>query len=285
MASGKPGIVVDVPAANPARVGSLLASAAPANAQGTDWEAGLQAAPQSCKTGEAQATCNPSTLTVADQPGFIDETAYVIEAGVICSTFGDRTTYGERAINTLLRNSSRLIEQEFELGTIATAEGYNNFFLTDAPDELAVDLGAAAGTAYKVVKGFAGVEELTMDKLGGTRCMIHVPVRVAAYLAFNNLIHQEGNLLLSELGNIVVVGAGYSGASPAGAADSSNATAWIYGTDIVTLYVGQPVLTQDGLSQSLNREINEVEVRAYRYAATINNGCANVAAKLTLEDI
>ena len=72
--------------------------------------------------------------------------------------------------------------------------------------------------------------------LNGTG-VIHVPQALAPTLAL--LLRQQGGRLLTPNGNIVAIGAGYPGTSPAGAAPTLG-TCWMYATGPIFMYRGAP---------------------------------------------
>lgn len=277
-------LAVDLPSANPAQVGSLELSALrpPADID-PHWVNGVSWKPYACDGGRILDSCDPA----ADTEGAnLDATAvalaipFVVETGAICTTLvGADEKYGQQAVDQLLAIRSARIEAEFERGTLSSAETYGNFFLTDDPDDLAVIRGDSAATAYGVVQGFGGLEQETMQALGGRRCAIHVPIYLVAFLADKNLIYRDGNYLLTNLGNIVIAGAGYEGASPDNVEDNSEDTTWIYGTDIPRLWLGD--VNVSVLEDSIDRSTNTAEVRASQFAAVTVNPCVDIAAKIT----
>lgn len=308
-----PGISAELYASGPTPVGSLWESgASPPDEFANDehWTGGIRWAPGACKNGGVDDFCSSEAYSLGTSPtgdavtqSFV--TPLVLEAAYRASALGNagiENCAEQRAIDALVRNQSRLLELEFWDGAKARSKNLNNQFLSNNADDQgsggalptkATDIASAgylgAGTTFKVKKAFGALEYFTMDRLGGSRCMIHVPAFVVPYLTANQIIDVQGKLLLTKLGNIVVAGVGYTGSAPGTAdagsptIDATQDTTWIYGTDVVTVWKEkQIVVTQTTLAQAMDPTLNKVEYRATRFAATSMNRCVNLAVKLDL---
>jgi hypothetical protein len=141
-----------------------------------------------------------------------------------------------------------------------------------------------AWDAVPPVSGFKTMVEALSDALGGARGMIHVEKRVVPLLAFYGLTVQNGQRLVTTLGDhIVVPGTGYTGSDPAGGA-SSDEYSWIYGTSMVEVLLGPIDIITPNASEVLNRSTNEIEIRAERMALAHWDRQAHIGLSICLED-
>lgn len=310
-----PGTRAQLAPSKPTPVGSLLVSAASAPQElqnDTHWTGGIRWNPEAVKSGQIDFfdTGTNEALALSDAPVMPFETPYVVEDGYRLSATGNQYVEEDgqaKALNALLRNQSRLIELEFWEGKKARNVSLNNFFLANNGSNLASDTtkqapskatdlatgfgGTPGTTSYKIRKAFGGLEEVTVNALGGGPCMIHVPVRVVPYLANAQLVTQVGPLLLTKMGNIVVAGYGYTGVAPGltgtgdGSPDTTYDTAYMYGTDIVILIL-DTAYPQAGVKESISDSSgniqNTVNFRANRFAITLVNHTVNYAVKVDL---
>jgi hypothetical protein len=109
--------------------------------------------------------------------------------------------------------------------------------------------------------------------------VIHVAPEALPTLRAWDLVKDDGNgILHTTAGNIVVVGTGYTGASPAGAA-ASTGTSWIYATGAVFGY--RSAIRAPDVPMSFNRAENTVHMLAERtYVLAFE--CCHLAALATL---
>lgn len=94
------------------------------------------------------------------------------------------------------------------------------------------------GAALNVVDALGALESALAACLNGTG-IIHVPQALAPTLAL--LLKQQGSRLVTPNGNIVAIGAGYPGTSPAGVAPALG-TCWMYATGPVFMYRDTPTM-------------------------------------------
>lgn len=120
--------------------------------------------------------------------------------------------------------------------------------------------------------------------LGGARGMIHVEKRILPFISYAGLAVQNGQRLLTTLGDHVVVpGTGYDGSSPVGGPSSEFHT-WIYGTSPVEVLTAPVDVYPDDLAGAVNRETNLVEYRAERLALAHWDRQAHIGIPVCLED-
>lgn len=108
---------------------------------------------------------------------------------------------------------------------------------------------------------------------------IHVPPEVLPTMSARHLVEPDGAVLRTAKGNIVVVGDGYTGSSPAGAAAASG-TAWIYATGAVFGYRAT-VPTITNTNQAFDRVENTYRMIAQR-SYVIGFECCHLATFVTL---
>jgi hypothetical protein len=115
--------------------------------------------------------------------------------------------------------------------------------------------------------------------------MIHMPAQLVSVFGF---VRREGNLLLTNLDTIVVPGSGYTGSDPNGDA-ASTGTAWLYATSMVDVRLSEPVLIPDPATdpdwrfKALDKETNDLVVRAERFAVASWDALCHFAVHVTLD--
>lgn len=126
------------------------------------------------------------------------------------------------------------------------------------------------GSPVDVATGLGLLEQGLADCYGGTG-IIHVPTRALATLDAFTLLRpvggrdtasgQFGRQLQTLAGNLVAVGAGYPGTSPAGVAASAGAT-WLYATGPIFMYRSD--VHVNPFTSTLDRSSNTVQMIAER---------------------
>lgn len=116
------------------------------------------------------------------------------------------------------------------------------------------------GTAVDVATGLGLLEKQLADCYNGVG-VIHVPAQLLPTLDAWGLVKAQSGVLKTLNGNLVAVGAGYTGSSPAGATAAAG-TAWMYATGAVMMYRGEVKIAT--LSESINRANNTVKMIAER---------------------
>lgn len=269
--------VVAPPRLAPARFG-LLQSFTPVG-EGERWQGGFSWEPESCGVGGTIAPCDDTDdlkdIPADDNPSLATFEPFVIWDGHRCSTFGGLTEdRQQRARNLLAASQSRKVEAELYNGTLATAEDWDNNFLRNSASLENLSPSGSSPLVY----GLAALEEALAECTG--RGVIHATVQTATLWQGAQVVRREGNLLLTALDTIVVAGAGYSGASPAGSVDASGATAWAYATGLVDVRLDQVVVFGD--ETTIDRRRNTWEVRAERLAAATFDPCCHFGINVDL---
>jgi hypothetical protein len=111
------------------------------------------------------------------------------------------------------------------------------------------------GAALNATDALGVLEGALANCLNGTG-VIHVPQALAPTLAL--LTQRQGNKLISPNGNIIAIGAGYPGTSPAGATPALG-TSWMYATGPIFMYRSEPKMRLMENGASLVRSTNLVK--------------------------
>jgi hypothetical protein len=127
----------------------------------------------------------------------------------------------------------------------------------------AVVAASGAGGASNpndIADGLGQLEGVLADCYDGIG-VIHVPQFALPTLDAYGLVRVQGGVMKTLNGNLVSVGAGYPGTSPAGAARAVGQT-WMYATGAVMLYRGRPALRAK--PESFDKAENTYRMIAYR---------------------
>lgn len=133
-----------------------------------------------------------------------------------------------------------------------------------------------SGTAVDVATGLGLLEEGLANCYNG-QGVIHVPTRVIPTLDMHGIIRIVDDHLETLRGNLVAIGGGYPGTSPAGASAAAG-EAWIYATGAVFLLRGD-VRIQPTTPDSFDRSTNTVQQIAER-TYVLGWDCCHVAAQV-----
>lgn len=210
-----------------------------------------------------------------------------------CSALSQWGEASERATRMLRNGEARTVERIFWTGTPSASGAGTPVLLPHLAEDTQVFVtGGPAATgsgvllqpAATVVTSAAsdlvealGLLESQLAWCYGNQGVIHVPRSLGPQLAHSGLVKAQGNQLVTvPNGNLVALGAGYTGSGPNGALTAGSS--WIYGTGAVTLrrsedWVGDPL-------QAVNKAKNSLVVVAQRtYVITFE--CCLVAAQVS----
>lgn len=175
-------------------------------------------------------------------------------AGAASGGVAQTTVYPHLAANTVMTDPAN---SNIVLQTAASQ-------IVTGGDDIAVQLG--------------NLEAALADCYHG-QGVIHIPPEVLPTMDGRKLVREVDGLLQTLKGNIVVVGDGYTGSSPAGVAVSSG-TSWIYATGAVFGYrASVPVISNavDGFDR-IENTYRMIAERAY----VIGFECCHIATVVTL---
>jgi hypothetical protein len=208
-------------------------------------------------------------------------TPFTVFAKFDCSPVG-LTDAETVARDALARVEQQQVEAAFWTGT---AGGQTLVFPhlaadTEVPDAQGIVLQTVASecvTGVDVVHGLGELEQCLDDCYSG-QGLIHIPRNALPTFAAWNLVREVDGRLLTPSGNLVVVGGGYTGTSPAGA-DPAAGTTWIYATGAAFGYRSEVFFTS--VRDSLDRAENTVAMIAER-TYLLGFECCHLAALINL---
>lgn len=116
------------------------------------------------------------------------------------------------------------------------------------------------GSPVDIATGLGLLEAELADCYNGVG-VIHVPIELLPTLDAHGLVKATNGILKTLNGNLVAVGAGYTGSSPAGVAPATGTT-WMYATGALMMYRGDVRIAP--LNDSINRANNTVKMIAER---------------------
>lgn len=209
----------------------------------------------------------------------------------------DTAEFRARAEESLRAQEASAVEGEFERGTLVST----NPRLAEATASH-LYLGSAANTQAGQLalspKDALAVLDEGIARWGKGLGMIHAPAYVIAQWVAARAVNvadfgpgdlpldPKPRLLFSPNGNPIVAGSGYYGVSPDKAVVpdltvAGHTAMWAYATDLVTVHRDANVsYLADEVSQSLNRQLNEVTWRAYRMYAVVWSRLLHASVKI-----
>jgi hypothetical protein len=268
--------VVELPVPVPRPGGLLDVAVAPPEQGDAHWEQGVTYQGD-CPTGAttydeciAQLAgggappAQPAKADNVDRP-LRGATPFTVYARYDCSPVGD-PDLERRAAAALGRVESWWAERAFWTGL---AGAQTTVFPHLAANAQVLDQGrllqspasAVSGGPYDPAEALGLLEQALADCYRA-QGVIHAPLVALASLQANNLVERRGASLVTAAGNLVAVGAGYPGTSPAGVAPAAGSS-WLYATGQVFAY-RSPVRDLGQVPGSLDRAENTVAALAER---------------------
>lgn len=230
-------------------------------------------------TGEPPA---PAAKTDNVDQTFRGATPFTVYARFDCSPVG---VAGAETVarDALARVEQQQVEAAFWTGTAGAQEVVFPHLAADAEvlDAQGIVLQTVASecvTGVDVVHALGELEQCLADCYAG-QGVIHIPRSALPTFAAWNLVREVDGQLLTTAGNVVVVGGGYTGSSPAGAAPAAGTT-WIYATGAVFGYRSDEVFFTN-VRDSLDRAENTIAMIAER-TYVIGFECCLLAALINL---
>lgn len=231
-------------------------------------------------TGTGAPPAPPAKADNVDQT-FRGATPFTVYAEFDCSPvgLGDAQTV---AADALARVEAQRVEAAFWTGVAGGVETVFPHLAADAQvlDAQGIVLQTAASTAVTgadVAHALGELEQDLADCYAG-QGVIHIPRVALPTFAANGLVREAGGRLLTHSGNVIVVGGGYTGSGPDGAAPAAG-TAWIYATGAVFGYRSEPYISR--ARDSLDRAENTMRMIAER-TYVIGFECCLLAAHIVL---
>lgn len=264
---------------------SLLSSAEilPVNKDSNRWEAGVTYETEACTSAGTglYAACETANLSSSPASDIVTLEPYVVWAGDSCSLLGSAVRdWKGRAQRKLIACESSIIERELWRGDVVRATSIHNPHLTDGSGTVVVTEGTAAGP----LPALACLEQALGDCNCGVQGMIHATRQVVTNWVAANLVIRDGNRLRTQLGTIVVPGAGYDGSGPSDGANpipAATGSIWAYATSMVHIRLSPVQVLPDDLSEATDRVTNTATYWAQRYAV-FGFDCCHFAAEIDL---
>lgn len=249
------------------------------------WLSGLAVETRACGMKlHVKDICDNSLDSEVFTPSTNEETvcAYPAMPVSVQVDMPERSTFGMLAQNyelwteeALLVGSQKGLEHELWTGGLAAAAGYDNRFL--ASGAAVTDITPTPGTPVKIRYGLALLEGALGDCGLGAPGVIHMRREVASPLG----LKADDGQLKTNLGNLVVAGAGYPGTGPDGTAPATGT--WIYATGPVFWWLGDATIYPDNISQAVLISRNSVQWLGERPAAVAFDGCCIFAVHVDLQ--
>lgn len=235
--------------------------------------------------------CNTATVVTALERSsdslYRTYVPFEVQTSFQCSSMGMKP----EDIEKIARDSAEACLQkalEFELWTGTLAKEAAEDGSWDAPNrgefpnrylasENVTDVTPNPGTGVKSKYGLALLEKALADCGCGSRGTIHATRDVASALG----IKGKNDVLETNLGNTVIAGVGYTGVGPGGV-EAPAGSAWMYATGPITVRVGEVMVDQDKVFQSIDIKNNNVKYIVSQPAAITWNSCCHAAVLVDL---
>lgn len=206
----------------------------------------------------------PGTRPVDAQLDLVDGEPFTIGYGTMCDTRRGLQAIEQQARDTFNAVKSTLLESAFSINpdVAGVGAGLNTPYLT-APTADVLGGGLPVSSA----RGLQMCTQYLARAGGGGLGMIHATPAIAVALHALGLISKQGNRLVTLRGDVVIVGAGYTGYGPR--PDSATlplipgsvSEHWMFATGPVVVHqLDVPFLDGDTM-QGVDRATNTVEVR------------------------
>lgn len=240
---------------------------------------------------ELSAMCNSEVVVNAiENSGSAQYRTYVpfeIITKFQCSTMSRRPEeIRDIAIAAAEACTQKALEYELWTGSLAKAAAaddswdsgtrgaYPNRFLASPS---ARDVTPTPGTPVKTRHGLALLERALAECGCGLQGTIHVTRDVASALG----LKKDDDVLVTNLGNTVVAGTGYTGSGPDGTVPADN-QAWMYVTGPITVRLGEILVVPDTISQAVDTAKNTSVYSVSQPAAVTWNSCCHAAVLVDL---
>lgn len=243
---------------------------------GADWIRGYTFVPERCGvtgSGVVPVRCGAATdlSGAASLPDPYEAEPFAIWAADQCSTLGRDRDYVGRATRALAAVESYRFAHEVWSGSLAAANSQPN-------NSLAALATSVVGSPIEFAQAVQVVEQAALNANAGRRVMLHMPPIGIANLALgsnvdptdptsvwragNDYIVDQAGVLVTRLGNVVAVDAGYPATGPAG----QTTHVWIYASPLIQARLG-PVETIGTETDQIDRDVNTRRVVGYRFAS------------------
>lgn len=232
-------------------------------------------------TGTGEAPPAPPAKTDNVEQEFRGATPFTIYARFDCSPVGMQAAE-TAASDALARVEQQQLEAAFWTGavggqTIAYPHLADDAELADTGGIVLQTAATTVASGVDVVTALGALEQELAECYAG-QGVIHIPRAALPTFAAAYLVREVDGRLLTPAGNLIAVGGGYPGTSPAGAAPAAGTT-WIYATGAVFGYRGDVFVTS--ARESFDRAENTMQMLAER-TYVLAWECCHLAALINL---
>lgn len=193
---------------------------------------------------------------IGDDPPNPEFASFTVYLPVTCSGIGIGNEEGaERLRGRVLQAFQAVegfgVEEEFSRGTANSDKPY-----------LADGQGTAVHTAVGPREGLSVLEQAI--GLTAREGVVHLDPATFVAMDAYGLFHDDGDRKMTNRGNLVIIGNGYIGAQPGGAALAGTDNAYAFATGPVRLVRSEPVV-HGPTREALDRDTNLITFRAERH--------------------
>jgi hypothetical protein len=299
-----PLLPIEPPAFTPARYG-LLSVAPPTTPADPHWAGGVQYQALCPSGGTTYDECivvtgsggpPPPPTAKADNVDWTARgaTPFTVYAEFDCApaAFANEAEAQRLAEDALTRVEGWQVERAFWTGqavgqrvvfphlaedeVITADDGINGSPVTITLNTAAVVITGGGPGPTDVVQGLGVLEQALADCYKGEG-VIHITTALLPSLVAHGLVYRDGAQLRTWKGNLVAVGGGYTGSSPAGAIEAAPGT-WIYATGSVFAY--RSAIQTFRLAETLDRNENTIRAIAER-TYVLGWDCCHLATLVT----
>lgn len=197
--------------------------------------------------------------TAGELPDPVEFPGYTIYEPISCTarSMHDQAAYQDRAMAALEAGQGWRIEYEFWTG----AKFPSSPHLADAHADVLF-----AGAPTSPYNGLAELEKAIAAS--GRLGWIHATWDVVSAWSANYQVFQDGPILRTILGSVIVPGAGYDGSGPPGEAAPDDTQAWAYATGPVEVRLSNAILVPGTLREAIvfsGPSANTITYRAEKY--------------------
>lgn len=232
-------------------------------------------------TGTGGSPPPPSSKAASTDLALRGATTFTAYEEIDCSPLGFYDDATAKASDALTRSEMRQVESAFWTGVAANQQVVWPHLAAQSPlieaDGTVLQSAAVTGTGtpLDVVEGLGLLEGLLADCYDGVG-VLHVPVELLSSLVAWNLVEHSGGQLRTVAGNLVALGAGYPGTSPAGVTTAG--VSWVYATGAVTGY--RSGIRSFPVDASFDRSVNTIKAIAER-TYLLSWDCCHYAVPIT----
>jgi hypothetical protein len=255
---------------------------------GVIWEANCGLGGITCNQCDEDFTVVPKADNIEVQQR--GATPFTPFAEVDCPPVGySPEEQAQRALAALARIESYQVERTFWTGSTcasgivyphlaADAEVFDSgsYFLGNVLLQTAASV--VTGATLDVVEAFGRLEGALARCANGAG-ILHITPEVADEAAAWSLIAPRNGQMRTALGNLVAVGAGYTGSSPAGVL--TDGVHWAYATSPVFAYRSPSERVGTTIAETLDRDVNTVKTIAER-TYVLGFDCCHIAVPISL---